>query len=555
MTGGQQRYRVLQELGQGGTAKVFLAVVRGPQNFSKLVVLKAPRRNEDGSLGEGADFLEEARLAARLNHPNIVETYEVFEFQGTPIIVMQYLEGQALSAISSRGRDRLSLTAYLHIMADTLGGLHHSHELRGYDGRPLNVVHRDVSPQNVFITYDGLVKVLDFGIAKLVGISEETKTGIVKGKIGYMAPEQVLCNPVDRRTDLFAAGVMLWEAAAGERMYKGLSEAQILHRLISGETRPPSSVRPVDPEVERVIMKALSPNMDDRYATALDMQADIEALIPGGRSQIQRKLGSVVSEMFADEREARGQKIEQALSKAAPVLEQSDQGESTPLDFGDISLSVLTGSGQFATGGAYMQQTDHGFAEAPTQKDDRQHRRAEVLKFAIGAAVVLILGLVLVGLGWARRAEAPGTAASAVPSAAAMRTIRIRTSPPQAKLYLDDRFLGDSPFAGVMASDDAPHALRVVAPGHEDAIRTIRLDRDTDVEVALAPIPQAPAAPAAPVAPTAATEAVPKARQGAGTAQRPAQPAAAAQPATEKNCAVPYYVDSSGVRRFKQECL
>src|SRR6266496_1714779 len=237
------KYRVLVELGQGGTANVYLAVAHGPNWFNKLVVLKALKRNLGNDPEFRAMFLNEARLAARLNHPNIVQTNEVAEYQGLPMIVMEYLQGQPLSNLLVRGRGRgLSLAMHLRIVAEALQGLHCAHELSDFDGTPLGVVHRDMTPHNIFVTFDGQVKVLDFGIAKLGASLVETQAGIIKGKLRYMPPEQISGDPVDRRADLYAVGVMLWEAAAGERLWKGQADAAIMNKVLNAEIPSPRSV-------------------------------------------------------------------------------------------------------------------------------------------------------------------------------------------------------------------------------------------------------------------------------------------------------------------------
>ncbi len=218
---GDGRFRVIAEVGEGGMAKVYLAVARGFSGFNKLVVLKSLRSNLASDRACVDMFLHEARLAARLNHPNVVQTYEVIEEDGRPVMVMEYLEGQPLSQIAVRAQadKRFTLSMRLHVLCDVLAGLHYAHELRDFDGTALDLVHRDVSPQNIFVTFEGQVKLLDFGIAKVVHTSApaETDAGVLKGKVLYMAPEQIAGEALDRRADIFAVGVMLWEALAGER--------------------------------------------------------------------------------------------------------------------------------------------------------------------------------------------------------------------------------------------------------------------------------------------------------------------------------------------------
>src|SRR5262245_37339209 len=222
----RSRYQVITTLGQGGMARVLLTLSRGPAGVTKLLVVKELKAELKGDPEFLTMFLDEARIAARLNHPNVIQTFEVVSDGEHPLIVMEYLEGQSLSAILGRvGRKAMPLDVHLHVLAQTAAGLHYAHELKGLDGTLLDVAHRDVSPHNVFVTYDGLVKLVDFGIAKAADSAGLTRAGQFKGKIGYASPEQLGGGgQVDRRTDVFALGVMLWEAVAQRRLTFGEAE-------------------------------------------------------------------------------------------------------------------------------------------------------------------------------------------------------------------------------------------------------------------------------------------------------------------------------------------
>ncbi|RYE83091.1 MAG: serine/threonine protein kinase [Myxococcales bacterium] len=201
------KYRLVAELGHGGMANVFLAASTGPASVTKLLVLKQIRPEMAGDPAFVEMFLDEARLAARVNHPNVVQTLEVGEASGHYYLAMEFLDGQPLSRIQGReAAEQLTLSQRLRILVDALGGLHHAHELRHYDGSSLGVVHRDATPQNIFVTYDGQVKVVDFGVAKAATSSGQTSAGVIKGKLSYMAPEQARGEPIDRRADVFSVG-------------------------------------------------------------------------------------------------------------------------------------------------------------------------------------------------------------------------------------------------------------------------------------------------------------------------------------------------------------
>src|SRR3954467_6502437 len=268
------KYRLLASLGRGGMAEVFLGAATGPAGFNKLVVVKKLRDGCADDPSFVSMFLDEARLAARLNHANIVHTYEVDEAEDGYIIVMEYLEGQSIRrlirALGMRGQ-LCDPALAAHLMAEVLHGLHYVHEMRDYDGTPLGIVHRDVSPHNLFITYDGQVKVLDFGVAKATLNVSDTQDGVLKGKFAYMAPEQPTGGVVDRRADIFAAGVVLWELLTGDRLFQG-DTAATLYQLVNNPISPPSSVSPtVPPELDSIVLQALERSPDARFQTALDM--------------------------------------------------------------------------------------------------------------------------------------------------------------------------------------------------------------------------------------------------------------------------------------------
>jgi serine/threonine-protein kinase len=220
---GEQRtsgasYRELLPIGSGGSAKISIAIAEGVAGFSKLVVLKQIREELVANSAATKMFLDEARLSARMNHPNVVQVYEVYLRQEVPVIVMEFLDGQPLSTILARAHGSFTLEVAIAILSKVLAGLHYAHTLAEFSGEPLGLIHRDVSPHNVMVTYDGQVKLVDFGIAKLASSEQQTRTGVVKGKLTYMAPEQ-FTGKVDCRADIFSVGVMLWEVATRQRFW------------------------------------------------------------------------------------------------------------------------------------------------------------------------------------------------------------------------------------------------------------------------------------------------------------------------------------------------
>jgi serine/threonine-protein kinase len=311
------RYRLLATLGRGGMADVYLGAAAGPAGFNKLVVIKRLRGGSD-DLGLVEMFLDEARLAARLNHPNIVHTYEVDASPDGYLLVMEYLEGQSMRRMAKalRARDgRFDPVLAAHLISEVLEGLQYVHEMRDYDGSPLGIVHRDVSPQNLFVTYDGTVKVLDFGIAKGALNVTDTQSGVLKGKVSYMAPEQINGDAVDRRADIFSAGVVLWELLTGEKLFKG-DVVETLRSVMSSPIRPPSSLaRGIDPELDRIVMTALARFPSERFHTALDMNKALSALVRGTGRIIRREdVAAQMQEVFGDARETMARTVQMYMA-------------------------------------------------------------------------------------------------------------------------------------------------------------------------------------------------------------------------------------------------
>ncbi|MCX4241191.1 serine/threonine-protein kinase [Paraliomyxa miuraensis] len=276
------RYHLLRRLAIGGMAELHLACAEGLAGFQKVVVLKRVLPH----LAADADFIRlfvnEARLAANLDHPNLVQVMDIGEADGEYFYVMEHVHGrnarEILGAAAERGG--LPLPVALTIVTAAAAGLHHAHERTDLDGNPLGLVHRDVSPSNVLISHDGAIKVTDFGIAKASARSTETIGGTMKGKIGYMAPEQCRGEAVDRRSDVFALGILLYELTTTERLFFGDNDFAVLNRVVQGRFDPPS-VRVPDypPALERIVLRALSLEPDDRYPTAAALLQDVETFV------------------------------------------------------------------------------------------------------------------------------------------------------------------------------------------------------------------------------------------------------------------------------------
>ncbi len=304
----QPRYQTIAPIGRGGMAEVYLAVMTSGGGVSKLAVLKQIWPELAGDPHFLAMFLDEARLSVRMSHPNLVQTYEVIDDGGRLAIAMEYLDGQPLARVLNRllGAQALDLPLRLRIVAKVLAALDYAHELHDYDGTPLAVVHRDVSPHNVFITYEGGVKLVDFGVAKNLASAHQTRPGTLKGKFSYMAPEQFLGRTSDRRADIFSVGVMLWEMLAGRRFWNGASDNEIASHLVSDRPLP---ALPADlglpAGVEAICTRALERDCNRRFATAAEMEGEIEQVLTGANYAFERPLARAVTTAFGAERAQR----------------------------------------------------------------------------------------------------------------------------------------------------------------------------------------------------------------------------------------------------------
>jgi serine/threonine-protein kinase len=529
------KYRVLAELGRGGMANVYLAALQGKGAVSKLVVLKALLPEVESEPDSLALFLDEARLAALLNHGNVVQTYEVGAEGDRHVIVMEYLEGQSLAAVLRRAERQgqpLPRALHLRVLIDVLEGLHYAHELKGYDGKPLQLVHRDISPQNVFITYDGRTKLLDFGIAKAATSTTHTANGVVKGKLAYMSPEQLSGDNLDRRADVYAFGCMLWAAAAGQKLWKDVPDTQILRRALLGDIPSPQSSNPsCDDALAQIAMKALATDREQRYATALELQEELERYCEQtGAANRPRELSRFVSNLFAESRAELKARVEHELSilgaeLAGPVA--NEKARSGALDVAEAHLPVS--STQTISASSVGMAPAHGAKPKP---------------WLIGVA-----GLALALGAYAfvsRPPQGESGAASASPSAPAHEPessskpgvvkVELRASPSGARVYLDGELVDGNPALRVLPSDGKVHELRAELAGYQTASAQFTATRDDVVELRLDPLKAA----------TSATATAPS---------RTTRPVAKKVTATKPNCAQPFFVDSDGIKKVKPGCL
>ncbi len=510
---GAMRYRPLKELGSGGMARVLLACGVGPSGFTKLVVLKVIRREMLANPAAREMFLTEARLSARLNHPNVVQVNEVVQTGALPYIVMEHLDGKPLSAIKLGAEFDQSMM--LTVIAEALHGLHHAHELRDFDGTALHVVHRDVTPHNVFVTFDGVVKVLDFGIAKAATSTSDTQTGEIKGKLKYMAPEQLLGQAIDRRTDIFSVGCMLWEAAVGTRLWENVEAVQLMRQLVTGAIPRPSARAQVDPELERIVLKATAAEPADRYDTALELHSDLESYLEGsGRLRSLRDVGATIAAMHREEREEQSRLIRTLMTSA---VTDRDSAVTEP----DVAIATTT------------------TVAIPRKK-----------WLAVGAPALAIALVALVAiLTLLPRTQPAAPAPSAAPTPPSAITIRVTATPATASIRIDDQERGTGSAALSVPADRSEHSLQVSATGYEPQTRRLTFDREQSLDIRLERLPTELAAIA-----SAEPEPSPRPSRNAPRAAARGKVATPNGSASAASCEPPYFF-SNGLKTFKPECI
>jgi serine/threonine protein kinase len=491
------RYVIHRPIASGGMATVHLGRLVGPAGFARTVAIKRlyPHLAKDPQFV--SSLVDEARLAACIRHPNVASTLDVVERDDGLLVVMEYVHGESLARLARKpdGGAPPPLSIVLAVATQILYGLHAAHEATNPRGEPLNLVHRDVSPQNVVVGTDGVTRVLDFGVAKATGRLQETRDGSLKGKIAYMAPEQLNWEPVDRRTDIFAASAVIWEALTGERVFAAETSAASVAKILDGEVPKPSSRVPtLPPGLDDVVLRGLARKPEERFATALDMAVALEAFAPIATA---REVGSWVMAEAGE-----------VLAKRAEMVRELEQATSE----GEQNSGPVSGVAELAAQRAKArketkeeatlqsvevvfptlhERTQSGLSSSASLRRPSAPRRW----WFLATGVVVIASL----LGVAVLVRHHGAARGAQPAAT-------REPPP----------VGGAPSLAANASAPLPAA----APSASQAI---------------VPATPAPASAPRPV------HTAPRATPG----RSPKGPA----------CDPPYMVGPDGIRRFRPECI
>ncbi|MBI1944444.1 MAG: serine/threonine protein kinase [Deltaproteobacteria bacterium] len=432
------RYQIIRRLAVGGMGEVFLARQSGVAGFDRLVILKSLLPDLASQEDFVNQFLDEARVAATLNHPNIVSIYEVGLWNGTYFIAMEYIRGDNLSRLaraSERAKRRMTVDVAAFIIHDAAQALDHAHKACDLHGAPLHIVHRDVSPQNIMVRTDGVTKVVDFGIAKAANRSSRTATGLLKGKVQYMAPEQVMGGTVDGRTDQFALGVVLWELVAGRKLFSGGNDIEVLRAVLHAPMPTLLEVEPSCPhELSRIVARMIARDAGVRYATLAEAAAELKAFLDvRGMKNAQQATAAFVADTLGDEISAKTVDL-------------------TPSSANNFVITLSS-------------------SEKPPTAPTVQTSRGGVAKVGVaaGAAVAVLLALGAAALLFLPEERPP----ERVQERAAPK-IAVDAQPAGAAVTVDGKGVGTAPVT-VEVTADVEHVVEISAPGHEPRIEKVRL--------------------------------------------------------------------------------
>jgi serine/threonine-protein kinase len=448
------RYALFGEIASGGMATVYFGRLVGAVGFSRAVAIKQLHPQFAKSPEFVAQFLDEAQLTARIRHPNVVSVLDVVAREGELFVIMEFVEGEPLSRLLRMAKEPVPLPIASAILVQVLLGLHAAHEATTEGGEPLQIVHRDVSPQNMLVGVDGASHILDFGVAKAASRVHTTENGQIKGKLTYMAPEQLRGADLDRRVDVFAAGIVLWELITGQRLFARGDPGATVTAVLSGAVQPPSSHRPeVSPAIDALVMKALAPLREDRFADARAMAIALEACIPPASSL---KVGAWVESVAGDSLKERALRLREAeestgvnaVVDAAGLQRRLSDGSQHPHTSVSISLRTIA-------------QAPATQVQAPVWSEPPSRIRPWLLRGAAVAFGVALLWLVLVAFRPSKVAPTGAPATSATSVAAIVS--RPSSAPVEQKTVLaTDLALEPEPSNSAKLEPSVPDTTRVV---------------------------------------------------------------------------------------------
>jgi serine/threonine-protein kinase len=473
------RYELLAPIAAGGMASVWAARLVGPEGFRKIVAIKSMLPELASDVEYRTMFLDEARVASKLRHPNVCETFELGDDGGTLFLAMEWVDGVSLHRIlKPKGAPcAIERAVAARIVAGACAGLHAAHEATDDDGSPLALVHRDVSPQNVLITAAGHVKVSDFGVAAARGQRHATQAGQAKGKLAYMAPEQLRQRPIDRRVDVFALGCVLYEITTGRKPFEGESDAEVLRAILERTPPRPSALVPGYPEeLERLIARAMAKDPDQRFASAEGLRIALERWLGGQPRVTERDVAALVDARCRHDLDAIRTKIHAASPRdvVAPrkdALRDSRRGNPTRSRVMALgALVIALGFGSAAWSEAHPAATE--------ALRDAKSEPPPVTRTTTASTTAIT--------------TAPATRADSAAATVDPAHVLVRIDPPDARVLLDGEPLELDGEGNATVERPAAGELRVgvvKAPGRVDRIFVVESGTASRIEVALSPEP------------------------------------------------------------------
>jgi serine/threonine protein kinase len=422
------RYRLTEKIGAGGMAEIFRAMTVGSEGFRRLLVVKRIHRSLDASPEFLRMFFDEAKISALLNHPYIVQIYDFGQIDGAYFLAMEHVDGRDLGNVLrrlARLGARMPPSTVALICQQVAQGLHHAHTLHSADGQPLNIVHRDINPSNVMLLRTGIVKVLDFGIAKASAAAgkAQTRASVIKGKLGYLSPEQARCEPLDGRSDVFSLGATMWEMLTGEKLFGGVTDFERIRNVLEAPIPRPSQRRAEIPaELDRIVVRALERDLARRYPSAEELADDLEA--------------------FLRARPVESQPIKKLI---AHLFDSDDVRNTTSMPAAALTAVTIAGSASRSIADPSLAPPRQPARGAATVASPRASRRS-ALAWCGGAS--LLIAALAITLAAGRPSEHLGgilrpSAAQRVGAAEAR--LEVSSDPPGASVYGNRGFLGTTP--------------------------------------------------------------------------------------------------------------
>jgi serine/threonine protein kinase len=520
------RYAIHGEIASGGMATVHLGRLLGEAGFSRTVAIKRLHENLAKDPEFVSMFLDEARLASRVRHPNVVSILDVVVLGKEVFLVMDYVQGASVSRLARSARSgekRVPPKISLSIAVGALQGLHAAHEAKSETGQLLGIVHRDVSPQNILVDVDGVARVIDFGVAKAAGRLQSTREGTLKGKLQYMPPEQIKGDEIDRRADIYSVSVVLWELLTNRRMFKGQHDVSLMHeildRVVNGKIEAPSVFTPGLPKaLDEIVLRGLAARPEDRWQTARDMAIAVERALVVSST---REVGDWVRDEVGDELREKAERMAEIESISSLVTSVQGPAGGDPISqVTSPSLVSLVSSPSGVSSASIVSSpsTVSSAAVGPIATAPPSSGRNVVILSA-GVAIGIV-GLGVIGAFVLLRTP-PGPAEPSAPSAVASTTIAATSA---------TAVMEEPPTVSIEELAKVPDDAGASEPDAGKQVTATKLP---------ALIPTVPLKPPADGAKPPTD----------GTKPPPAKPPPAA------NCDPPFTVDADGIKRFKPECL